>query len=191
MYLRSKAAGEAAMREVKDRLALTIFRPSVVFGDADKFINLFARLQQYAPVFPLGRADAKLQPIWVEDVARAVLNALDNRATFGKTYELAGPKVYTLRQLAEYAGQVSGHPRPVIGLPDWLAYLQAWCMEWLPGAPLSRDNLDSLSVDNLMAGPVAPELGIHPVAMEAEVPAYRSANTPRGRLMRYRDHAGR
>jgi len=191
MYLRSKAAGEAAMREVKDRLALTIFRPSVVFGDADKFINLFARLQQYAPVFPLGRADAKLQPIWVEDVARAVLNALDNRASFGKTYELAGPKVYTLRQLAEYAGQVSGHPRPVIGLPDWLAYLQAWCMEWLPGAPLSRDNLDSLSVDNLMAGPVAPELGIHPVAMEAEVPAYRSANTPRGRLMRYRDHAGR
>jgi NADH dehydrogenase len=191
MYLRSKAAGEAAVLEVKDKLALTIFRPSVVFGDGDRFLNLFAQLQSVAPVFPLGRADAKLQPIWVEDVAQAAVNALDNRETFGKTYELAGPRAYTLRELVRYAGTVSGHPRPVIGLPSPLAYLQAWFMEWLPNPPLSRDNLDSLSIDNLPSGPIAPELGVQPTTMEAEVPAYRSTNTPRGRLMRYRDHAGR
>lgn len=191
MYLRSKAAGEAAVLETRDKLALTIFRPSVVFGDGDKFLNLFAQLQSLAPVFPLGRAEAKLQPIWVEDVAQAAVNALDKRETFGNTYELAGPRAYTLRELVRYAGQVSGHPRPVIGLPNSLAYLQAWFMEWLPNPPLSRDNLDSLSIDNLASGPIAPELGVHPTTMEAEVPAYRSTNTPRGRLMRYRDHAGR
>jgi NADH dehydrogenase len=191
MYLRSKAAGEAAALEVRDELALTIFRPSVVFGEGDKFLNLFAQLQGMAPLFPLGRADAKLQPIWVEDVAQAAVNALDNRETFGKTYELAGPRAYTLRELVQYAGQVSGHPRPVIGLPNSLAYLQAWFLEWLPSPPLSRDNLDSLSIDNLASGPIAPELGVQPTTMEAEVPAYKSSNTPRGRLMRYRDHAGR
>jgi len=191
MYLRSKAAGEEAVLAFKDKLRLTIFRPSVVFGQEDKFLNLFARLQQMAPVFPLGRGDAKLQPVWVEDVAHAVANALDTRETYGKTYELAGPKVYTLRQLVEYAGQVSGNPRVVIGLPDWLAYLQAGFMSLLPNPPITRDNLDSLKLDNLMAGSVAPELRVLPVSMEAEAPLYLSGQNPRARLGRYRDHAGR
>ena len=133
MYLRSKAAGEAAvttaLREAAACTALTVFRASVVYGQGDKFINLFAWLQRYAPVVALGKPDAKLQCIWVEDVAQAFVNALDAPHTFGKTYELGGPKVYTLKQLVEYAGQVSGHPRMVFGLPDRLAYLQAWMME--------------------------------------------------------------
>ncbi|MDB5807836.1 MAG: NAD-dependent dehydratase [Betaproteobacteria bacterium] len=191
MYLRSKAAGEEAVLAFKDKLALTIFRPSVVFGQEDKFLNLFAQLQELAPVFPLGRANAKLQPVWVEDVAHAAVNALDTRETFSKTYELAGPKVYTLRQLVEYAGQVSGNPRAVIALPDWLAYLQAAFMGLLPNPPITRDNLDSLKRDNLMAGSVAPELGVHPVSMEAEAPLYLAGQNPRARLNRYRDHAGR
>jgi uncharacterized protein YbjT (DUF2867 family) len=191
MYLRSKAAGEAAVLEFKDKLALTIFRPSVVFGQGDKFLSLFASLQAMAPVFPLGRASAKLQPIWVEDVAQAAVNALDKREIFGETCDLAGPKSYTLRQLVEYAGAVSGNPRPVIGLPDGLAYLQAWLMEFLPNPPIIRDNLDSLKIDNLMSGDIAPELGVIPVSMEAEAPLYLAGQNPRARLGRYRDHAGR
>jgi uncharacterized protein YbjT (DUF2867 family) len=195
MYLRSKAAGEAAVQEVVqqagDKLALTILRPSVVFGQEDNFLNLFARLQALAPVFPLGRGETKLQPIWVEDVAQAAINALDRRETFGKAYDLAGPRVYTLRQLVEYAGAASGNPRAVIALPDSLAYLQAWLMEFLPNPPIIRDNLDSLKMDNLMAGEIAPELGVAPVSVEAEAPLYLAGQNPRARLNKYRDHAGR
>ena len=199
MYLRSKAAGEAAvttaLRGAAACTALTVFRPSVVFGQGDKFINLFARLQRYAPLVPLGKPDAKLQCIWVEDLARAFVNALDAPHTFGKTYELAGPKVYTLKQLVEYAGQVSGHPRLVFGLPDRLAYMQAWMMEMGPVEMLSRDNLDSAKVDSVISDAalqtLKTELGITPAAMEAVVPGYLSGHSPKQRYMLLRDHAGR
>lgn len=191
MYLRSKAAGEAAVLAVKEQVAVTVFRPSIVFGPQDRFLNFFALLQRRFPFIALGRAQAKMQPVYVEDVAQAVLNALDHPATFGATYEIAGPRVYTLKELMQYAGAVSGHPRLVIELPDSLAYLQAGLMEWLPNPPLSRDNLDTMRVDNVMAGAVAPELGVHPVAMEAVVPGYLSGASPRERYMKLRDHAGR
>lgn len=195
MYLRSKAAGEAELRAATQEhteIAVTVLRPSVVFGQDDKFLNLFAQLQTTLPVFPLGRAEAKLQPIWVEDVALAAVNALDNRATFGKSYDLAGPEVFTLRQIVEYAGATAGHRAAVLALPTGLAYLQAWLMEFLPNPPLTRDNLDSLKADNVMTGPIAPELGLHhPVTMEAEVPLYLAGRNPRARLNLYRDHAGR
>lgn len=199
MYLRSKAAGEAAvttaLREAAACTAVTVFRPSVVFGQGDKFINLFARLQRYAPLVPLGKPDAMLQCIWVEDLARAFVNALDAPHTFGKTYELAGPKVYTLKQLVEYAGQVSGHARLVFGLPDRLAYLQAWIMEMGPVEMLSRDNLDSTKVDSVISDAalqtMKTELGIAPAAMETVVPGYLSGHSPKERYMLLRDHAGR
>ena len=198
MYLRSKAAGEAAVTSALRAAAgtsLTVFRPSVVFGQGDKFVNLFARLQRYAPVVPLGKPDAKLQCIWVEDVAQAFVNALDAPHTFGKTYGLAGPKVYTLKQLVEYAGQVSGHPRPVFGLPDRLAYLQAWMMEKGPVEMLSRDNLNSAKVDSVISAAalltMKTALGIVPAAMEAVVPGYLSGHSARERYMQLRDHAGR
>lgn len=199
MYLRSKAAGEAevqaAVRAASTSVALTIFRTSVVFGRSDKFINLFAWMQRYAPFVALGKPDAKLQTVWVEDVARAFVNALDAPCTFGKTYELAGPKVYTLKQLVEYAGNVSGHARPVFGLPDRLAYLQAWLMEFAPVEMLSRDNLDSTKVDNIAADgnlqKMTAELGITPAAMEAVVPGYLSGQSPKERYLLLRDHAGR
>jgi NADH dehydrogenase len=191
MYLRSKAAGEAAVLAVKDQLAVTIIRPSVMFGAEDKFLNMFAQMQSLAPFVPLGRAGAKLQPVHVEDVAQAIVNVLANPATFGHAYDIAGPKAYTLKQLMQYAGAVSGHPRLVIELPEALAYMQAWTMEWLPVPPLSRDNLDSMKVDNVMAGPLASELGVTPVAMEAVVPEYLAHQNPRERFMKLRDHAGR
>lgn len=199
MYLRSKAAGEQAVNDVVrgavTNLAVTMFRTSVVFGRGDKFINLFAWMQRYAPVVALGRPDAKLQCVWVEDVAQAFVNTLDAPHTFGKTYELAGPTVYTLKQLVEYAGQVSGNPRMVFGLPDRLAYLQALLMEFAPLEMLSRDNLDSTKVDSVISAAakqtMKAELGITPAALEAVVPGYLSGHSPKERYMLLRDHAGR
>ena len=162
MYLRSKAAGEAAALS-QPSLAVTIFRPSVVFGEGDSFLNLFASLQKFLPVVALGGADARFQPVYVEDVVHAFVAALEDHAAFGRVIELVGPRVYTLRELVQLAGRYSGHPRPVFGLPPALARMQAWFLEHAPGGPLmSRDNLDSMRVDNVgspgtVPMPTAPE----------------------------------
>ena len=172
MYLRSKAAGEAVTLAAPT-LATTVLRPSVIFGEGDSFLNLFAGLQRVFPLLPLGGASAQFQPIYVDDVARAFVNALDNQDTFGKTYDLAGPRVYTLRELVQLAGRAGGHARPVIGLPDGLARLQALMLEWMPGGPLmSRDNLDSMKTPNISRTPIAPELDVQPVALESIAPHY-------------------
>ena len=171
MYLRSKADGEAAALGAS--LDTTVFRPSVVFGPDDAFLNLFAKLQSVFPIMPLGGAAARFQPVYVGDVVAAFMHALEHPSTFGKVYELGGPKVYTLRELVELAGSLSGHPRPVIGLPALLARLQAAALEWMPGGPLmSRDNLDSMLQDNVLSAPMAPELGIEPTPLEAVAPQY-------------------
>ena len=165
MYLRSKADGEQAV--MGSGLAWTLFRPSVVFGPDDRFLNLFASLQRFAPLMPLARAETRFQPVHVDDVAQAFVNALDRRETFGHAYELAGPKVYTLRELVRLAGKRAGHVRPVIGLPDMAGRLQAMVLEALPGPTLmSLDNFDSMARDNVASGPIAPELGITPVSIE-------------------------
>ncbi|MBC7436287.1 MAG: complex I NDUFA9 subunit family protein, partial [Bdellovibrionales bacterium] len=118
-YLRSKARGETAVRE--SGLAATILRPSVVFGAEDSFINMFARLQRVFPVLPLAGSGAKFQPVWVEDLADAVIACLKNDDTIGHTYEICGPDVFTLKQLVQMAGQYAGvnggRGRPIIGLP--------------------------------------------------------------------------
>ncbi len=166
-YLRSKAAGEAVLRAAG--LALTLLRPSVIFGEHDQFLNLFARLQALAPVMPLAGAAARFQPVWVEDVAAAIVAALDEPSSIGQTIECGGPVVYTLEQLVRFAGRCAGHERPVIPLPDGIARLQATVMGWLPGAALmSVDNLDSMRVPNVLSGdfPGLEALGIQPAAME-------------------------
>ncbi|MEY5097786.1 MAG: hypothetical protein RJA36_505 [Pseudomonadota bacterium] len=172
-YQRSKAAGEAVLREAG--LELTLLRPSVMFGAGDNFFNLFARLQAAMPLMLLPGATSRLQPVWVGDVARAVLRCLQDPATAGQTYELAGPRVCTLRELVQIAGRLSGHPRPVIGLPLALGYPQALLLQSLPGEPLmSTDNLASLQVDNVPSGqlPGLAELGITPAPLEPTVAAY-------------------
>lgn len=172
MYQRSKAAGEAAVLSQPD-VAVTIFRPSVVFGEEDNFLNLFASLQKRFPVMPLAGANARFQPIYVEDVARALVNSLDDQRTAGKIFELAGPGIYTLRELVELAGRYSGHPRRVIELSPRAGRLQAWFMEHMPGGPLmSRDNLDSMKVDNVASNPIDPLLNLVPVPLEAVAPKY-------------------
>ena len=172
-YQRSKAEGEQVLREAS--LDLTLLRPSVIFGAGDNFLNLFARLQAVMPVMLLPGASSRLQPVWVGDVARAVLHCLQQPATIGQTYELAGPRVCTLRELVELAGRLSGHPRPVIGLPLALGYPQALLLQSLPGEPLmSTDNLASLKIDNVASGklPGLAELGIAPEPLEPVVAAY-------------------
>ena len=110
-YLRSKAAGEQVWRD--SGLDVTVLRPSVIFGARDRFLNLFAQLQTLAPFVPLGGAHARFQPVWVEDVAEAVVRCLDQPATIGQIVECAGPQQYTLAELVQLAGRLSGHPRPV------------------------------------------------------------------------------
>jgi NADH dehydrogenase len=193
MYQRSKGEGERLVRA--SALEWTIFQPSVIFGAEDNFLNLFARLARWLPVLPIGGADVRFQPVWVGDVAQAFANSLDNHATYRKTYELAGPKIYTLRELVRYAAAACGHRRPVIALPDPIARLQAWLMEHAPGEPLlSRDNLDSMKRDNVASQQPyrpAPELGISPTPLEAEASIYLAGLHPRTRFGGFRARARR
>jgi NADH dehydrogenase len=186
-YLRSKAAGEAAL--ATKALDLTVLRPSVVFGDGDRFLTLFARLQAIFPVMPLAGAEARFQPVWVDDLASAVVRCLDDRTTLGETIECAGPDVMTLEQLVRLAGRVSGHPRPILRLPDALGRLQAGVFELLPGEPLlSRDNLDSMRVPSVPTGerPGLARLGIRPASVDAIAPTYIGAENEAARLEAWR-----
>jgi uncharacterized protein YbjT (DUF2867 family) len=192
LYLRSKAAGEAVLRSAD--LDLSILRPSVVFGEGDRFINLFARLQKLLPLLPLAGASARFQPVWVEDVAQALLRCVQDRATIGQTYELAGPQQLRLIEIVRMAGRIAGHGRPVIPLPATLAWLQALALEMLPGEPLmSRDNLASMRVPNIASGtlPGLPDLGISPQSITAVVPGYLAAGQGCARLDQWRARAGR
>jgi NADH dehydrogenase len=194
MYQRSKADGEAAAAS-QPSVAATIFRPSVVFGPEDKFLNMFARLQRHLPVVPLACAHARFQPVYVGDVAEAFVRALLDPHTAGLTYELGGPQVYELAELVRLAGRYAGHERKVIALPDALARLQAMLFELLPGEPvITRDNLDSMKVDNVLQPSrdnkvlTTAALGIKLTALEAVAPQYLA---PPGGLDALRARAGR
>ena len=192
MYQRSKARGEAVL--LASRLDVSIIRPSVIFGAEDKFLNTFASLQKMFPFIPLAGSTAKFQPVWVEDVATALVKCIEDKSTIGKTFEACGPEVFTLKQLVQLAGQYSGNDKPVIGLPDALARIQAALMELAPGEPImSRDNLDAMKVDNVSGGvlPGLAALGIAPAAISAVVPFYLGAQGLRSGLMAKRKTAGR
>jgi NADH dehydrogenase len=190
LYLRSKSEGEALLRAT--RLDWTIIRPSVIFGADDKFLNLFAKMSQIAPFIPLAGAHSQFQPVWVEDVAQAVVNALQGQG-HRKVFDACGPEVYTLKQLVQLAGNASGIPggRPVLPLPDWAGQLQAMVMEHLPGEPLmSRDNLASMRVANVATSlPGLQALGIQASALSAIAPTYLGRHNPMRRNDDLRAHA--
>ncbi|HAF55715.1 MAG TPA: NAD-dependent dehydratase [Thauera sp.] len=189
-YQRSKAAGERAIEAAGPDIAWTILRPSVVFGRGDSFLNLFADLARMFPVLPLTGAGCRFQPVYVEDVAEAVFQSLTRPEAAGQTFELAGPTVYTLRQLVEYVSDLVGKPRPVIGLPEGIGMLQARLMELAPQPLMSRDNVRSMRVDNVAHGEPMP-FGLSPTALEAVAPAWLGEAGPRAFYYPFRRHARR
>jgi NADH dehydrogenase len=178
-YLESKSEGECTLRAAEaSGLQLTVLRPSVIFGAHDQFLNLFAQLQAVAPVMPLAGADARFQPVWVEDVAAAIVHCLLDPQTAGQTFECAGPEEMTLSELVRLAGRASGHARAVIPIPMAVGRLQAAVMGFLPGEPLmSGDNLDSMSVPNVATGklPGLASMGITPSSAKVVAPTYLSS----------------
>lgn len=196
-YLRSKADGEAAIQESGRHeaeggaIAWTIFRPSVIFGPGDSFLNLFAGLLRRLPLLPLGCADAQFQPVYVEDVAACIVDSLTNPQSAGQTYELCGPNVYALRELVAYVGEVIGRPRTILSLPDWLAYIQAAALELAPGKLMSRDNVRSMRIDSICSGDCPLPFGREPTPLEVVAAEYLAAQLPRSRFVGFRTKARR
>jgi uncharacterized protein YbjT (DUF2867 family) len=187
-YLRSKGIGERAALAADD-LEVTVFRPSVIFGPEDEFLNLFARLAAFFPVLALGSPDARFQPVYVGDVVKAMLATLESRDTGGQRYDLCGPKEYTLRQLVELVCAITGRRRMVIGLPDALSYLQAWILELLPMKLLTRDNYYSMQVPSVCN--CAFPFGIQPASLETVAPSWFMPAGSRERYPQLRWKAGR
>lgn len=191
-YLRSKGIGEKAVL-ASDEIDATVFRPSVIFGPEDRFLNQFAMLARFLPVIALPAPKAVFKPVYVGDVVSAMLAAVNDPDTRGKAYELCGPHVYELKELVEYACAATGRRRIVIGLPDKLAYLQAGFLELLPVPPLSRDNLLSMRVPSTSEGKFP--FGIQPKALEAIAPFYLASHgspvAPRERYPQLRWRARR
>ena len=188
-YLRSKGEAEATI--AGSGLDWTIFQPSVIFGREDAFLNLFARLQRVLPVVALARADARFQPVFVGDVAECFARALDLEATIGARYPLCGPRVYTLRELVRYVGELTGYPRPIVPLGARLGALQAFALELLPGTLMSRDNLASMSKDSVCGCDFPAVFGIAPTAIEAVVPGYLGSDATHGPYDGFRAHSRR
>ena len=189
-YLRSKAAGEAVVLDPLNGLDVTVFRPSVIFGPDDAFLNLFAGLLAAFPIMPLAGANTRFQPVYVGDVADAFCAALSNTETIGRIYELGGPSSYRLRELVTYVGQLTGHTRPVCALPNVLARLQAGILGTLPKPPMSPDNLRSLQVDSVTDG-LHDFPGWQPQSLEAVAPTYLTPFSARSRLDELRRRSGR
>lgn len=188
-YLRTKGEGEnRAHTGGKPDIAVTSFKPSVIFGPDDSFINRFAGLIKIPGPLPLACPNARFAPVYVEDVCQAMANSLNNRHSFGQRYELCGPDTYTLRELVKYIGLHSGRKKWIIGMSDSLSKLQASVLEKLPGKVFTTDNYLSMQKDsvcqdekfNLQA------LGVTPTSLDSVVPAFLQSHSERSRYMSLR-----
>jgi uncharacterized protein YbjT (DUF2867 family) len=190
-YLRSKGEAEKLIRE-QTGLDWTVLQPSVMFGPGDSFLNRFANLLAVIPlIFPLARPKARFQPVSVDDVVAALVASLHGGATSRQTYELGGPKIYTLREIVALVATVTRRRRLIIGLPDFAARLQGFVMNFVPGRPFSTDNYRSLKVDSVCAENGLPKLGIQPQSMMASARQYLGALEDNARLSQNRAAAGR
>jgi len=172
-YARTKAGGEAAVLEAFP--GATILRPAAVFGDGDRFFNAFAAMARVLPVLPiLGPSPdgPRLQPVWVGDVARAIGAALARPGSGGRIFEIAGPRVLSLRQVLETVLALTGRRRPLVALGSRATRILAALMGALPGAPLNRDQARLLEIDNVASGglPGLAQLGIEPTPLETRLP---------------------
>ncbi|MDR9433716.1 MAG: complex I NDUFA9 subunit family protein [Spiribacter sp.] len=191
-YQQTKGEGERiALAAGGDDFAVTVFKPSVVFGPSDGFLNTFASVLQKTPMMPLPTPNARFQPVYVDDVAKAFEQSLEERNTFAQTYELGGPTTYTLETLVRYVAQLLGLRRVIIGLPDGLSRLQGRILQHVPGKPYTFDNYLSSQIDNVCEHNGLPDLGIHPTALEAVAPGYLGGGGSRGRYDEWRRGAGR
>ncbi len=167
-YLRSKGEGENHVHSFAGKINVTSFQPSVIFGHNDSFFNRFANLLKITPlIFPLACPNTRFAPVFVSDVARCFINALEDSSTFGQRYELCGPKQYTLKELVEYTDKILDMNHRIIGLPDFISQIQAIILEWFPGKPFSIDNFQSLQVDS-----VCKSANSQPTTIESIVPYY-------------------
>lgn len=183
-YARTKAMGEAAAQGAFP--AATILRPSVVFGPEDDFFNRFAKMAMISPILPIvGRPPdgPRFQPVFVGDVAQAIVKILDDPSTAGKTFELGGPRTYSMAEVMSLVLQWTGRKRLVAWLPAGLVNLQAAILEHLPVPPLTRDQVKLLQQDNVVGGtlPGLDALGLQATPAEAVVPAYLACYRPGGR----------
>ena len=147
------------------------------------------RAARWLPIMFLGSPEAKFQPVYVGNVAQALVASLAEDDAIGRAYDLVGPTVYSLRELVEYAGRLSGHARPIVGLGPRLSYWQALAMEFAPGKLLSRDNFNSMKVDSVSDAPLP--FGVRPTPLEAVAPVYLKGIYPRSRYSVFRYYAGR
>lgn len=167
LYLRSKGEGENRAHTLgKPGIAVTSFRPSVIFGADDSFLNRFATLLKIPGPFPLACPDARLSPVYIDDVAAAFANALENRETFGRRYELCGPRTYTLEQLVRFVADHTGKRKIILGLPDWASRMQASVLQYFPGKPFTRDNYLSLGTPSVCREDGLAALGVTPTSLE-------------------------
>jgi NADH dehydrogenase len=188
-YQRSKGEAEAIV--ASSPLDWTIFRPSVIFGPDDAFLNMFARVLRVVPVLALASPATRFQPVYVGDVAECFARALSLPATIHGRFDLGGPGVYTLLELVRYVGEVAGCPRPVMTLGPALSKLQATVLEFLPGKVMTRDNLASMRRDSVCAGGFPKVFGVVPTALEAVAPSYLSPGTLRSAFDAFRTKSGR
>ena len=172
-YARTKAKGEEAVKEAQPNA--TILRPSIVFGPEDEFFNRFAAMARISPFLPLiGGGHTRFQPVYVEDVAQAAVNALQKPAAQGEIFELGGPRVYTFREILEFILKVTHRRRIFLPMPFFAAKFLGAMIGWLPGAPITLDQVRQLENDNVVAenARTLADLDVEPDAVEAIVPSY-------------------
>lgn len=189
-YLTTKGQAEQVIeKQAGEKLNYTIFRPSVIFGAEDSFMNRFARILKMTPILPLTRLDARFAPVYVGDVAEAFVRAIDNSRSFGRTYELCGPDVYTLEELLRFLCRELGIRRMIVNLPGPLGRLQAWVGEYLiPGKPFSRDNFRSLAVASVCRDNGFGAFAIEPQRMQSVVGTYINGGEDELALIRHSSH---
>ncbi|HWW29705.1 MAG TPA: complex I NDUFA9 subunit family protein [Steroidobacteraceae bacterium] len=191
-YLRTKGEAEKLIREQTGALDWTIFQPSVMFGPGDSFLNRFARLLAAIPlIFPLAKPNTRFQPVFVDDVVDALLRALHGGASSRQTYQLGGPKIFTLRETVDLVAKLTGRRRWIIALPNFAARLQALIMDFVPGRPFSSDNYRSLKVDSVCSEDGFARLGIQPQSMAASARQFLGTQEDNARLSQNRAAAGR
>lgn len=184
-YLRTK--GQAADILKQSGLPVTVFCPSVMFGNSDGLYTRFANLLQAMPFMPLACAEARFAPVYVGDVAKAIIDSIDDHASIGQSYNLCGPEIFTLQEIVQYTANVLEIKRKIIPLPNGIAKIQAFMMELIPGKPFSRDNYNSMKIDSVCENSDS----LQPTSVSKIVPTYLGKMNRQSRLQHYREMARR